>query len=189
MAIAFVFPGEFDDPMDGIIYGSIVGLGMAAEESLHFLQGRSAAELFLFPQEVVRLLGHLVMGGIAGFGVGMGRMGAPGWRRALVLSFSAAVALHFSWDWVALAAADRTTMSKGLALLAAAILLAGIGIYGMLVISGSRLSRAGVRPRERAEPLGLSLQESVSVRLFVASSRVSFRSLRRFGSRFQTRTS
>ncbi len=146
VAIAFVFPGEFDDPMDGIIYGSIVGLGMAAEESLHFLQGRSAAELFLFPQEVVRLLGHLVMGGIAGFGVGMGRMGAPGWRRALVLSFSAAVALHFSWDWVALAAADRTTMSKGLALLAAAILLAGIGIYGMLVISGSRLSRQAFAP-------------------------------------------
>jgi len=146
VAIAFAFPRKFDDPMDGIIYGSIVGLGMAAEESLHFLQARSAADLLLFPLELVRLLGHLVMGGIGGFGVGIGRMGTSGWRRALVLSFSTAIALHFSWDWVALAAADRTTMSTELTLLAAAIMLVGIGIYGALVVLGSRLSRATFAP-------------------------------------------
>ncbi len=145
-AIAFAFPKKFDDPMDGIIYGSIVGLGMAAEESLFFLQARSAADLLLFPLEIVRLLGHLVMGGIAGFGVGIGRMGTPGWRRALVLSFSTAIALHFSWDWVALAAADGNTMSFGLTLLAVAIMLIGIGIYGALVVLGSRLSRATFAP-------------------------------------------
>jgi RsiW-degrading membrane proteinase PrsW (M82 family) len=146
VAIAFAFPRRFDDPMDGIIYGSIVGLGMAVEESLHFLQARSAAELLLFPQELVRLLGHLVMGGIAGFGVGIGRTGTPGWRRAFVLSFSAAVALHFSWDWVAIAAADGTQMSAWLSALASAILLTGIGIYGMLVVSGSKLSRQAFAP-------------------------------------------
>jgi RsiW-degrading membrane proteinase PrsW (M82 family) len=146
VAIAFAFPRKFDDPMDGIIYGSIVGLGMAAEESLHFLQARSAADLLLFPLELVRLLGHLVMGGIAGFGAGIGRMGTSGWRRALVISFSTAVALHFSWDWVALAAADRTMISTELTLLAAAIMLVGIGIYGALVVLGSRLSRAMFAP-------------------------------------------
>jgi RsiW-degrading membrane proteinase PrsW (M82 family) len=145
MAIAFVFPRRFDDPMDGIIYGSIVGLGMAVEESLHFLGARSAADLVLFPLELVRLLGHLVMGGIAGFGVGMGRMGIPGWPRALGLTFSAAVALHFSWDWVALAA-DGGTLSTGLTVLAAAIMLAGIGFYGALVLLGSRLSRKVFAP-------------------------------------------
>jgi len=146
VAIAFAFQKEFDDPMDGIIYGSIVGLGMAAEESLHFLQARSASDLVLFPLELVRLLGHLVMGGIAGFGVGVGRMRIPGWRRALVLSFSAALGLHFSWDWVALAAADRTTLSTRLAFLAIAIMLAGIALYGFLVVAGSRLSRATFAP-------------------------------------------
>ncbi len=146
VAIAFAFPRKFDDPMDGIIYGSIVGLGMAVEESLHFLQARSAPELLLYPQELVRLLGHLVMGGIAGFGVGVGRTGTPGWRRALVLSFSAAVALHFSWDWVAIAAADGTKLSAGLSILASAIMLTGIGIYGTLVVKGSRLSRQAFAP-------------------------------------------
>ncbi len=144
-AIALVFPRDFDDPMDGIIYGSLIGLGMAAEESLHFLQARSASELLLFPQEIMRLLGHLVMGGIGGFGVGIGRTGRPGWRRALLLTFGAAIALHFSWDWVSLAT-DGTTLSKGLALVAAAIMLAGIGIYGALVVVGSRLSRARFAP-------------------------------------------
>ena len=146
VAIAFAFPGEFDDPMDGIIYGSIVGLGMAAEESLHFVQARPVFDPHLFPLELVRLLGHLVMGGIAAFGVGIGRMGIPRWRRALVLSFSAAIALHFSWDWVALTAADERPMSRGLTLLAVAILLIGIGIYGKLVVFGSRLSRVAFAP-------------------------------------------
>jgi RsiW-degrading membrane proteinase PrsW (M82 family) len=146
VAIAFASPRRFDDPMDGIIYGSMVGLGMAVEESLHFLRARSAIELLLFPLELVRLLGHLVMGGIAGFGVGMGRMGAPRWRRALVLSFSAAIALHFSWDWVALAASNGATLSTGLTLIAISIMLIGIGLYGALVVSGSRLSRAMFAP-------------------------------------------
>jgi hypothetical protein len=47
---------------------------------------------------------------------------------------------------VALAAADRTTMSTELTLLAAAIMLVGIGIYGALVVLGSRLSRATFAP-------------------------------------------
>jgi RsiW-degrading membrane proteinase PrsW (M82 family) len=144
-AIALVFPRDFDDPMDGIIYGSLIGLGMAAEESLHFLQAKSASELLLFPQELVRLLGHLVMGGIAGFGVGIGRTGRRGWQRALLATFGAAIALHFSWDWVSLAT-DGTTLSTGLTFVAAVIMLAGIGIYGTLVVVGSRLSRATFAP-------------------------------------------
>jgi RsiW-degrading membrane proteinase PrsW (M82 family) len=119
---------------------------MSVEESLDFLQAKRAADLLLFPVELVRLLGHLVMGGIAGFGVGMGRMKSAGWRRALVLSFSAAVALHFSWDWVALAATDGKTLPGALPALAAAIMLAGIGIYGGLVVLGSRLSQATFAP-------------------------------------------
>ena len=37
IAIAFVFPRQFNDPMDGIVYGSMVGLGMALEESFFLL--------------------------------------------------------------------------------------------------------------------------------------------------------
>jgi hypothetical protein len=67
------------------------------------------------------------------------------WRRALLLSFSAAFVLHFSWDWVALAA-DGTALSPPLTVVAIAIMLAGIGIYGALVVLGSRMSRAMFAP-------------------------------------------
>jgi RsiW-degrading membrane proteinase PrsW (M82 family) len=139
VALALVFPRDFDDPMDGIIYGSIMGLGMAVEESLYFLQFRSDADRLLFPLELVRLCGHLVMGGIAAFGVRVG------WR-VLFATFAAALVLHFSWDWVALAAADRSTMSAELTLAAAGIMLAGIALYGTLVVLGSRLSRGAFAP-------------------------------------------
>jgi RsiW-degrading membrane proteinase PrsW (M82 family) len=125
--------------MDGIIYGSIVGLGMAVEESISFLRARNEPDAAMLPVELVRLCGHLVMGGIAAFGVRVG------WR-ALMQTFAAALVLHFSWDWVALAAADRNGMSAGLTFVAAAIMLAGIGIYGTLVVIGSRLSRASFTP-------------------------------------------
>jgi RsiW-degrading membrane proteinase PrsW (M82 family) len=146
VVIASVFSRHFDDPMDGIIYGSIVGLGMAVEESLDFLQARRAPDLPLFPLELVRLLGHLVMGGISGFGVGMGRTGMSRWRRALLLSFAAAFALHFSWDWVALAAGDGAALSPLLTVVAIAIMLTGLGVYGTLVVLGSRMSRAMFAP-------------------------------------------
>src|SRR3990172_4662683 len=110
-------------------------------------------------------------------------------RRALVLSFSTAIALHFSWDWMALAAADRTMMSTGLTLLAAAIMMVGVGILrGARGFGLPALSR-DVRTRERTKPLGLSVQESVSVKLFVTALIVTVRSLLRSKSRFHTRTS
>ncbi len=127
--------------MDGIIYGSIAGLGMAVEESLFFLQSRSPADRLLFPLELVRLCGHLVMGGIAAFGV---RVSA----RALALTFGTALLLHFSWDWIALAAAERSAMPTALTLAAATVMLAGIAIYGGLVVFGSRLSRAAFAPAQ-----------------------------------------
>ena len=90
---------------------------------------------------------------------------------------------------MALAAADRTMMSTELTLLAAAIMMVGIGILrGARGFGLPALSR-DVRTRERTKPLGLSVQESVSVKLCVAASIVIVRSLPRLGSRFHTRTS
>jgi RsiW-degrading membrane proteinase PrsW (M82 family) len=139
IALALAFPRHFDDPMDGILYGSVTGLGMAVEESLHFLRYRGDADAILLPLELVRLCGHLVMGGIAASGVRIG------WR-VLLATFAAAFVLHFSWDWVALAAGDRSSMSAGLTLIAVIIMLVGIGIYGALVVVGSRISQAAFSP-------------------------------------------
>ena len=91
----------FNDPMDGIIYGSLAGLGAALEEGVAVLRrgppaGRPS------PEELVRLCGHLVFGGLGGFGVGRARLRQPGWPWAVALGFGAAVSLHFGWDVLAL---------------------------------------------------------------------------------------
>lgn len=145
-AIAVVFPKEFDDPMDGIIYGAIVGLGMGVEESFSLLNLMAAPNLLTLPVELVRLCGHLVMGGICGFGVGIVRMRLAGWPRALGWSFAIAFALHFGWDWVALASPDGSSLTELRTLLAIIIMLSGMLVFGMMVHLGSRLSRGLFAP-------------------------------------------
>ena len=63
VAIAVLFPRQFNDPMDGIVYGSMIGLGMAVEESFYLLGLLETPSPLLLPVEIVRLLGHLVMAG------------------------------------------------------------------------------------------------------------------------------
>lgn len=89
LIVALFMRRWFNDPLDGLVYGSMAGLGAAIEESLTVLLGHAAPEpaavagigvppasagasmlASLPPGEAVRLAGHLVMGGITGFGAG-----------------------------------------------------------------------------------------------------------------------
>ncbi|HET7295330.1 MAG TPA: PrsW family glutamic-type intramembrane protease [Vicinamibacteria bacterium] len=140
VAIAVLAPRRFNDPMDGIVYGSVAGLGTAFEESVASLRDYPSGLTLLPGAEVVRLCGHLVMGGIGGFGVGLARAGTRLWKLVLPLSWCAALALHFLWDWIALWQPPpdlRPWQATG----AAALMLAGLGLYGYLVHEGSARSR------------------------------------------------
>ncbi len=143
--IALLFRRAFDDPMDGIIYGSMAGLGAALEEGVAILRLLPPGRSLLPPEELVRLCGHLVMGGIGGFGVGYvivrGRRGLP----AVGVSLLAAVALHFGWDVLALEGLE-TARSLREALPRAALMLAGLVLYGRLVVVGSRWSQQVLAP-------------------------------------------
>jgi RsiW-degrading membrane proteinase PrsW (M82 family) len=142
--IAFVAPRQFNDPMDGLIYGSMAGLGMAVEESSYFLRHPPFAGTALPPTELVRICGHLVMGGIGGFPLGMARMRMKRWPSALVLCFGAAVGMHFAWDWDALAAEDVVSPWRTGALVL--LVLSGLGLYGALVELGCGWSRQVFAP-------------------------------------------
>lgn len=137
----------FKDPMDGVVYGSLAGLGAALEESVAILMTRGG-DIALPSQELVRLCGHLVMGGIGGAGVGVWLSGrgdpGSGWRRALagaVATFALAVWVHVLWDMIAIPAqaAGRVTrwQSAGIVLL----MLAGFVAYAGCVAWCGRLSR------------------------------------------------
>jgi len=131
----------FNDPMDGLIYGSMAGLGAALEEGVATLRlARGEPAGWLPPEELVRLCGHLVFGGVGGFGVARASLRQPGGGRALAVGFTAAVALHFGWDVIALR--RESAPGSGLdVVLGMALMLAGFALYGRLVMVASSWSQ------------------------------------------------
>ncbi len=140
-----VMARSFNDPMDGLIYGSMAGLGAALEEGIAVLRAAPGSGGVLPPEELVRLSGHLVMGGIGGFGVGCLVYRDGRWPRAVAASFLAALLLHFGWDLAALHAETVPGVDRD-ALLSAALMLAGFLLYGRLVVLGSRWSQQVFAP-------------------------------------------
>ncbi len=141
IAIALTLRRQFNDPMDGIIYGSLVGLGMAVTESIVFLRHHETAGALLPGTEVVRVCGHLAMGGITGFAVGMARLKMKGWWWALAVCLAVSMGIHFFWDWIAFEAGATGRMSATQSVSAAALLLFGMVFYGALVVKASAWSR------------------------------------------------
>ena len=140
IAVIVIARSEFNDPLDGIIYGSIAGLGMAVEESIHYMRDLPPDAFFLPSTELVRVSGHLVMGGIGAFGLGPAMLRWKHWPLILTASFSAAVALHFGWDWIVLSAPDSVPGTRE-ALLGAALMAVGLSLYGALTVLASDYSR------------------------------------------------
>jgi RsiW-degrading membrane proteinase PrsW (M82 family) len=151
-----VMAKHFTDPIDGLIYGSFAGLGAALEESV-FVLSRSNITGYLPPTEPVRLCGHLVMGGIGAFGLGLivmrSRWAIPG----ILACLAAAAALHTAWDVAAFEAADHFRLHSRLeswhALIPVALMLTGMVVYRRLAAIGARLTRelllvCDVRTRE-----------------------------------------
>lgn len=94
------FRREFDDVLDGIIYGAMVGLGFAFVENV--LYGMSALEgglgsvaVLAALRSVIFGLNHSMFTSVTGAALGYAR-NARGWRRGLVpfLGFLGAWALH-----------------------------------------------------------------------------------------------
>lgn len=94
----------FDEPIDGIIYASFIGLGFGAVENfyaLRFLDGWEAwARAFVGP------VLHIVFASIWGYAVGRAWLcGKPLWP-VLLLSFGLAAAVHGLYDFVVLGLAS-----------------------------------------------------------------------------------
>ena len=142
LLIAVVCCGVFNDPADGIIYGSLVGLGAGIMESVAEL-GLMSGQALLPGAEIVRLLGHAVFGGITGFGLGAMVTGSRRWPLIALGTLLAAMALHATWDLLAL---TQTRTHSGHGLIAAAVLVGGLLLFGALVVRAARESRQHFRP-------------------------------------------
>ncbi len=141
--VAFLFRKEFNDPMDGLIYGAFAGLGAAVEESFFYLGETVNLQTQVIGTELIRLLLHVFLGGLAGFGVGLARFRLPYWAAIFFTALTADLLLHFSWDYycgIAPQGHDLEAMVMQ-RFIAIGLMLTALGLFGLAVFLGSQWSR------------------------------------------------
>ena len=121
-----VVRNEFDDVVDGIIYGAAVGLGFNFMESVSYMTnlyavlspegvGGEAAGFQWYARQVLGLFfGHATYTAFVGAGIGIARQ-LPDVRKkiiAVAAGFIVAIAGHFSWDaWLGAFPIDRSNFA------------------------------------------------------------------------------
>ena len=94
-----VMRDEFDDVVDGIVYGAAVGLGFNFMETVVYMSVGGMPQWF-FRQWLGLFLGHATYTALVGAGIGVARQVRGPVRKAVAVAcgFIAAIAAHFTWD-------------------------------------------------------------------------------------------
>lgn len=151
---------EFDDPMDGVVYGSMAGLGAALEESLFYRGLAPDLQAFVPAAELVRLWAHVVLGGIVGFPLGFWRASPRRAASAALGGLAAAVGLHFGWDGIVLSQSPGTRLGAVATAAGVALMLVSVALYGRLVALASARSRRELAPQSRLRLWGWPFDRS-----------------------------
>ncbi len=127
----------FDEPMDGLIYASFIGLGYALAENLNYLD-------FLTPFEAAARgfagpVVHILFASIWAFWISRAHLARQPIRKAAILGFLLAAGLHGIYDFLVM-------MQPVAALPIAALLIVGIWIWRLRVLR--RLHRDAVESEE-----------------------------------------
>jgi RsiW-degrading membrane proteinase PrsW (M82 family) len=138
---------DFDEPMDGVVYGAAVGLGFAAAENIFYLAGSGTGwESLAILRGLLTVPFHGALGAIAGAYLARARFsGVLGahrnirWHRLrmYVLAWLVPVVLHSLFDglamWQQKAAADAADTTAGAAeILALALVMLVVGLGAMV---------------------------------------------------------
>jgi RsiW-degrading membrane proteinase PrsW (M82 family) len=103
LLLFLVMRDEFDDVVDGIVYGAAVGLGFNFMETVVYMSVGGMPQWF-FRQWLGLFLGHATYTALIGAGIGVARQVRGRTRKAVAIAsgFIAAIAAHFTWDaWLA----------------------------------------------------------------------------------------
>ena len=155
VAVLLLMKKHFNDPMDGLIYGSLAGVGAAVYEGAWwqwFAPVDSTNPLAVYGPNAMRLLMHTLWGGIVGSALGLVVMKKP-WRRTLAQRVGLVMLMHFSWDFFIgfVPAEDQGNLQR---LLAALLIGASVCWYGLLVIQANKWSRSMHAPTSKQRLVG-----------------------------------
>lgn len=123
--LVMVWFREFDEPIDGIIYASIIALGFAAVENVVHLRDLHGPEAWgrAFAGPVL----HIVFASVWGYYIGRAYLCRRSIVKTAIASFMAAAAIHGLYDFVVLGLAPQ-------ALPVAAALIVGVWIWRLFRI-------------------------------------------------------
>lgn len=157
LGILLLLRRHFNDPMDGLIYGCMAGLGAALYESVWFMLNTPAPGsgssgdgawlplLHARGQDAVRLLMHTCWGGLGGSALGLIVMKKP-WRGELAKTLGGAVLLHLAWDLFVGFVDEQYFIHR----LAAALTLGTTVVwFGYLTVRANRWSRQMHAPKSK----------------------------------------
>ena len=87
---------EFDEPMDGIVYGSVASLGFATLENILYVSEHGIGIAFV--RAVSAVPGHAFMGALMGYFVGQAKFNPARGASLLVRGYLTAMVLHGLYD-------------------------------------------------------------------------------------------
>jgi RsiW-degrading membrane proteinase PrsW (M82 family) len=125
IGMVIIFRREFDDVMDGIVYGAMIGFGFAFSENLfgYFIpilteQGIGSGLANIFLRTIVFGFNHAFWTGITGAAIGYARLARPGARRLWIpfLGWAAAVLAHAIHNAGAVLVEQTSCLSLGVSL-------------------------------------------------------------------------
>ncbi|WP_042346334.1 glutamic-type intramembrane protease PrsW [Bacillus massiliigorillae] len=91
---------SFDEPYDGVVYGSAVSLGFATAENLFYLLANGVE--FAFGRALLPVSSHALFGVIMGYYFGKGKFTVNQKRMFLFLAFLVPFILHGLYDYILL---------------------------------------------------------------------------------------
>lgn len=166
VAVLLLIRKHFNDPMDGLVYGSMAGLGAALFEGAWrqwLVDPEASTVLTTHGPNAIRLLMHTLWGGIVGSALGLFVM-KKRWRKTLAQRVGLIMLIHFAWD---LLIGFVPTDEQGFGHRLAAALLMGTSIiwYGMLVIQANKWSRSMHAPTSKQRLVGKIVRILITRRL------------------------
>ena len=130
---------EFDEPIDGIIYGSFIALGFSAVENIQYLPFVTSVEALArgFAGPVV----HIVFASIWGYYIGRAYLCRRALGRTIIAALAVTAVLHGIYDFVVIALPAP-------ALPAAACLIVAIWLWRLWLIRDLHALPAGPCPQD-----------------------------------------
>ena len=174
LLLFLVMRSQFDDVVDGILYGAMVGLGFNFVETLGYMSAHGLVAQLYVRQILGLFTGHTTYTALIGAGIGIARQQPGTWRRlvAILSGFLLAISAHFMWDALALTAVfprtDNVLLEAFVFLPLKVLLIDGpfTLIVILLLVAGWRREGRMLREQLTAEAalgMGTVLPEEVDV--------------------------